>query len=427
VTLPPALRYRDFRLFVAGSFLSAIGTQLTTVAMAWQIYLLTDSALQVGLLGLARAVPQIAGALVGGLVADALDRRRVLAAVQIGAGVVAAGLALLTLLGLASPPVLLAAAVLFAIGTAVETPSRQAVVPNLVASGELAAAIALNNTQRSVATIVGPTLAGVGLALVGPEVCYAVDAASRVAMVVALALIVRPLQGGEMVRASLGALVAGVRFVRHQPVILSFMVLDFGATFFGTSTALLPIYAREILDTGPVGLGALYAAPSIGALIAGAAMSTVARVERAGRWVLLGVALYALCTVGFALSTTLWLSVVMLAGTGLGNMISAVLRGTSNQLLTPDYLRGRVAAVNSVFVQGGPQLGQFEGGLVAELGGARLSALTGGLGALALVGAVALMPSVRRFRLPGGSAVAPAPPTAGVPAAVLVEVPGRPT
>ena len=177
--------------------------------MAWQIYLLTDSALQVGLLGLARAVPQIAGSLVGGMIADAFDRRRVLAAVQVGTGVVAAGLALLTLVGLASPPVLLSAAVLFALGTAVETPSRQAVVPNLVASEELAAAIALNNTQRSVATIVGPSLAGVALAIVGPEACYAADAASRVAMVAALALIARPLQGGALTRASLDALVAG--------------------------------------------------------------------------------------------------------------------------------------------------------------------------------------------------------------------------
>jgi MFS family permease len=425
VGLPPALRRRDFRLFVAGSFLSAVGTQLTTVAMAWQIYLLTDSALQVGLLGLARAVPQIAGALVGGMIADAFDRRRVLAAVQVGSAVVAAGLALLTLVGQASPTVLLAAAVLFALGTAVETPSRQAVVPSLVASAELAAAIALNNTQRSVATILGPSLAGVALAIYGPAACYAVDAASRLAMVVALALIARPRPGRAIAIASLDALVAGVRFVRHQPVILSFMLLDFGATFFGTSSALLPIYARDILDTGPVGLGLLYAAPSIGALVAGTAMSTVVRVERAGRWVLLGVALYALCTIGFALSSTLWLSVAMLAGTGLGNMVSAVLRGTSNQLLTPDHLRGRVAAVNSVFVQGGPQLGQFEGGLVAALGGARLSALTGGLGALLLVGAIALIPEVRRFRLPGRVEEEPASAAAAAPAAVLLNAPGR--
>jgi hypothetical protein len=143
----------------------------------------------------------------------------------------------------------------------------------------------------------------------------------------------------------------------------------------------------------------LYAAPSIGGVIMGAALSGPIRIDRAGRWVLFGVAFYGLCTIAFAVSTVFWVSLLALAGTGVGNIISAVLRGTSNQMLTPDELRGRVAAVNSAFVTGGPQLGQFESGTVAAIGGAEVSALTGGLGALALAGAIWFLPQVRTFRL----------------------------
>ena len=397
--LPPVLRYRDLRLFYAGAVLSAIGTQFTTVAMAWQMYELTNSPLDVGLIGLARAIPQIGLAIFGGMLADALDRRRLLMIIQIGNCAISTGLTLLTFAGLISPHALLAAAVLFAFGSAAETPARQAVVPNLVDKRDLSAAIALNNTQRNVATIVGPSLAGILLAVASPALCYAVDASSWCAMLAALVFIRTPLQEARRTQASVEALLAGARFVRTQQVILSFMILDFGAMFFGSSTALLPIYARDILHAGPVGLGVLYAAPAVGALAAGVALSTSLRVDRAGRWVLLGVAFYGLCMMGFAVSHVLWVSAAMLAGTGAGNTTSAVLRGTSNQLLTPDHLRGRVTAVNSAFTTGGPQLGQFESGLVADLGGAPLSALTGALGACLLAGAIALLPHVRRFTL----------------------------
>ncbi len=393
------LRYRDLRLFLGGAIVSQLGTQFTTVAMAWQMYELTSSALQVGLLGLCRAIPQIALALFGGMLADALDRRRLLMAVQLGTCIVSLGLTLLTLMQLIAPEALLAASVLFALGTAVETPTRQAVVPNLVAGQDLRPAIALSNTQRNVAMIAGPSLAGVALAFGSPAVCYGVDTASWLAMLLALLLIRTPLQKSSRTKMSFEALAGGARFVRKQQVILSFMVLDFGATLFGTSNSLLPVYARDILGAGPTGLGLLYAAPSVGAIGTAFALSGRVHIDRAGRWVLIGVAFYGACMMGFAVSHVLWLSLLMLAGTGAGNAVSAILRGTSNQLLTPDHLRGRVTAVNSVFTNGGPQLGQFESGLVASALGAELSAFTGGLGACALAGALALLPRVRGFRL----------------------------
>jgi MFS family permease len=407
--LPPALRHRDFRLFWSGAVLSGVGSQFTTVAMAWQIYQLTNSPLQIGLLGLGRALPQIGLALVGGLLADAVDRRRLMMAIQIGELSISAMLAGLTFSGAISPTYLFVAAVLLAFGSALETPPRQAIVPNLVTGEDLSSAIALNNAQRSVGTIIGPSLAGVVLAVSGPGPCYIVDAISWLAMFGALALLRwRPIPMNGTGRLGPGALLAGLRFVLHQRVIFSFMVLDFGATFFGSTNALLPVFARDILAAGPIALGLLYASSSVGAVITAAVMSTRPALKETGKWVLLGVAFYSICVIVFAFSDALWLSVVMLAGTGVGNMVSSVLRGTTNQLLTPDHLRGRVAAVNSAFVMGGPQLGQFESGVVADLFSAPVSAATGGIGALVLVLGIALVPGVWRFRLAQQVAITPA-------------------
>jgi MFS family permease len=405
--MPPALQHRDFRVFWTGALFSAVGTQMTTVAMAWQIYELTGSALQVGLLGLGRAIPQIGFAVFGGLIADAMDRKRLMIVLQVMQCGVSTALALLTLTGAISPGALFICAVLFAFSSAMETPIRQAVVPNLVPRSEIGSAVALSTMERSLGLIIGPGIAGVMIAVSGPGLCYAADAASWLIMLATLALIRAPLQVSIAGRVSLQALAMGLRFVSRQPVILPFMILDFGATLFGSSYALLPIYAKDILEVGPIGLGALYAAPSVGGVIMGVALSGPLRIDRAGRWVLFGVAFYGVCTMAFAVSTVLWVSVLALAGTGAGNIVSAVLRGTSNQLLTPDELRGRVAAVNSAFVTGGPQLGQFESGVVAAIGGTELSALTGGVGALALAGGMWLLPKVRAFRL--SSVTAPAP------------------
>jgi len=376
--------------------------------MAWQVYDLTNSPLQVGLLGLGRALPQMALSLYGGLLADAVDRKRLMMALQLVQCVISGTLAAVTIAGVVTPGMLFVAAVFFAFCTALETPSRTAVVPNLVPSEVLASAIALNTTQRSVAMIVGPSLAGIALAVAGPAPCYVIDAASWFAMLTALLLVHRPLQARAAGAVSMEALAAGVTFVVSRQVIFAFMILDFGATFFGSTTALLPIYSRDILHVGEVGLGLLYAANSIGAILAGVIMSTRASVDRAGKWVLIGVAVYGLCTIGFGLSDVFWLSILMLAGTGAGNTVSAVLRSVANQILTPDEFRGRVAAVNSVFVMGGPQLGQFESGAIASVVSTQFSAVTGGVGALALTGIIALLPKVRDFRL-SDAPIAPKP------------------
>jgi MFS family permease len=398
--LPAVLRNRDFRLFTGGQGLSVLGTEFTTVAMGWQIYQLTDSPLDVGLLGLARALPQMALMLFGGLLADRFDRRKLMMAVQGGQFLVSASLALLSAHGLVSPGTLLVMSALLAVFTAVETPCRQAFVPNLVERRDLSSAVALTNTLRKTGSVAGPSLAGLVLAFASPAWCYAVDAASWLVMLGALMLIAARPDGRSMqTTISLRALQDGLAFVVSHPIILSVMALDFGATLFATPNALFPVYARDILQVGPQGLGVLYAATSIGAILGALGMSTLHGVRRAGVGVLVGVTVYGIANVFFAASPLLWLSAVLLAIAGIGNAISAVLRWTISQLLTPDELRGRVSAANSVFTLGGPRLGEFRAGVVAELFGAQASALTGGIATLVLVAGLALVPAVRRFDL----------------------------
>jgi MFS family permease len=398
--VPTALRHRDFRHFWTGAVLSGVGSQFTIVAMAWQIYELTDSPLQIGLLGLARAVPQMLLFALGGLLADAFDRRRLLIISQLAQFAVSGSLVIATAMGAVTPSVLFLASGCLALFTALETPPRQALVPSLVPPEDLGSALALNTTLRHVGTIVGPSLAGVLLALSGAAWCYAVDAVSWLAMLGAvLAIAARSPSAGGLQMMTLSALREALIFVRQHPIILWFMVLDFAATFFGSTRALLPIYARDVFAVGAAGLGWLYAAESVGSVVAAVVLSRLSLVRHTGRWVLLGVGLYGTCIVLFALSSSLVLSMLMLVGTGVGNTIGAVLRGTINQLSTPDQLRGRVAAVNSVFTQGGPQLGQFESGAVAEVWGTQISALSGGVATLLVVGALALMPSIRGFKL----------------------------
>jgi hypothetical protein len=234
----------------------------------------------------------------------------------------------------------------------------------------------------------------------GAAACYAVDAVSWLMMFLALSLLRAGLREGEGWRAiSLGSLREGLAFVCGHAIIFPLMLLDFGATFFGSVRALLPIYARDILSVGPEGLGVLYAAPAVGSLLVAAGMSWF-QLRRAGLWILGGVGVYAVCTIVFAGSRAFWISVLLLGVAGAGDMVSTILRGTINQLSTPDELRGRMASINSVFVIGGPHLGQFESGVIAAWLGAELSALTGGLATLVILVIVgAAFPTVRAYEL----------------------------
>src|ERR1051325_7714556 len=362
------LRHRDFRVFWIGLILSSVGSQFTQVAMAWQIYELTNSPLQIGLIGLVRAVPQMIILLFGGLLADAMNRRKLMMVTQGNLFFVSGALALLSSSGQVTPAKLYAVTALLALFGSLESPSRQAMVANLVPAEDLSRALAIFSTQRQIATIAGPSIAGVVLAFAGPALCYAVDAVSWLIMLGALALIRAqlPARGGWRT-ISADSLRAGFSFVWGHAVIFPFLMMDFGANIFGTVRSLFPIYARDILAVGPQGLGVLYAASAAGALLGAVGFSLWGSVRRAGRWILFGVTIYGLCLLFFAKSHLFWLSIFLLIGSGICDTISAILRATINQLSTPDDLRGRMAAINSIFTNSGPQLGQFQLGALATL------------------------------------------------------------
>lgn len=397
-----ALQHRDFRFFIGGLFASSLGTQFTSVAMAWQVYLLTNSPLDIGLVALARGLPQMALLLFGGMLADAFDRRRLMMITQFGQLWVAVGLTAMSWTGTISAPALYAAAGLLGLFNSVETPARQAIIPNLVPRDHLTNALALHGVQRNVGSIAGPSVAGILLAFADPGWCYVAEGVSRVLMIASLTGVKsRGERGPAGRRISFGSLGEGLRFVLGQPVVLGIMLLDFGANIFGSARALLPVYAKDILLVGAPGLGLLYAATSLGAPLGAAAMAGLSDVRRAGVWVLIGQAMFALCTAAFAISGHFWLSLLLLAGAGLGDTIAAVLRGSIVQLLTPDPLRGRVSSVNALFSNGGPQMGQFRSGAVAEVWGAEVSALSGGLVTLAIVAAAAAIAPLRNFEMAG--------------------------
>ena len=398
------LRHRDFRLFWTGLILSSVGSQFTQVAMAWQIYELTNSPLQIGLIGLARAVPQMIILLFGGLLADAMNRRKLMMITQASLFFVSGSLALITLSGHVTPLKLYGVTVLLALFSSLESPSRQAMVPNLVPPGDLSRALAIFSTQRQIATIAGPSIAGVVLAVAGPALCYAVDACSWLIMFGVLLLIRTPLpERGGWRTITFDSLRVGFRFVWGHAVIFPFLMMDFGANIFGTVRALFPIYARDILAVGPQGLGLLYAASAAGALLGAVGFSLWGPKRRAGRWILFGVTIYGVCLLCFAQSRWFWLSIALLIGSGIGDTISAILRSTINQLSTPDDLRGRMSSINSIFTNSGPQLGQFQLGALATAVGTEFAATASALAILSIVALLAArFPHVREYRIPAG-------------------------
>ena len=281
-------------------------------------------------------------------------------------------------------PVYLLAA-LGAAASAFDGPARQALIPNLVPREHLANALSLNQIMFQSASVLGPSIGGVLIASLGVGWAYLFNAVSFLFVLVALVLMrdVPVIDASERAAASFGAAREGLRFVFSSPIIRATMLLDFAATFFASATALLPIFAQDILHVGANGYGWLYAAPSVGSLLAGAIMiRAVDRIERRGVVLLCAITVYGLATVAFGLSRAFWLSFFCLAMTGAADAVSTVLRSIIRQLMTPDRLRGRVTSVNMIFFMGGPQLGELEAGLVANWKGAPFSVITGGIGTL---------------------------------------------
>ncbi len=400
--IAPLRASREFRLLWTGQLISQAGSALRLVAIPYQVYVLTGSSLAVGLLGLFAAVPLIALSLWGGVIADRVDRRRMLVITQVCLALTSLALALSTQIGAVTVPVLY---VLTAVGAgfgALDQPARSALAPSLLERRHIPAAIALNQTQYQVAGVVGPAVAGVIIAQLGLVWTYWIDAATYLVAIGALLLMRIPrLETAVVHAAPLRALVEGLSFLRSRPLLLATMSVDFFATFFAISRAVMPYYADRVFAVGPEGLGLLYAAPGVGATVVAFTSGWLGGVRRKGLGVLVAVAIYGVATATFGLigSSGFVAGLILLAVADGADTVSAIFRHTILQLETPDNLRGRLSSLNLVFVAGGPQLGQVESGVVADLWSPEASVITGGLACVGVVFvAHALVPQVARYR-----------------------------
>ncbi len=381
---------------------------METAAILWQVALLAPAGrkgLALGMVGLVRVVPIVVFSMLSGVAADAFDRRRMMLVTQSVMTVFAAALAWLTFRGLSALWPIYVLAALTSAANAFDMPARQALYPNLVPREHLPNAISLNTIMFQMASVIGPSLAGIVIAALGIGWAYTFNTVSFLAVMVAL-LMMRNVPGRALVaadgerRLSLRAAVDGFRFVFASPTIRSTMLLDFFATFFSSAMTLLPIFAQDILHVGASGYGWLYAAPSVGALLAGGLMVRIVdNIERRGAVLIAAVGAYGIATVLFGLSRDFWLTFACLAAVGASDTVSTVLRNIVRQLETPDHIRGRMTGVNMIFFLGGPQFGEMEAGLVANWFGAPLSVVTGGLGCLvATLWVVVTTPALRGYR-----------------------------
>jgi MFS family permease len=359
---------------------------MQSVAINWHVYLLTKSALALGLVGLFRGVPIIICSLAGGVVADAVDRKKLMIVTQTIMLVSAAVLTAATFAGLESVWPIYVLSALSAAAQAFDTPARQALMPLLVPEEDFPNAVSLAVIVFNVAIIVGPAIAGFILAETGPGIIYGINALSFMALiaaVIAMRTSGKPdLQRGRREALSFGALKEGLRFVWQTPIIVQTMTLDFAATFFGSATLLLPIFAQERLHVGARGYGFLAAAPAVGSVLTALVLARLGTLRRQGRLVVASVAVFGVATAAFGVSTVYWISLLMLATLGAADTVSTVLRQTIRQLVTPNHLRGRMTSINMMFFMGGPQLGELEAGSLAAVIGAPLSVVVGGVGAL---------------------------------------------
>jgi MFS family permease len=384
---------RDFRHLWVGQLLSGFGRQVTVVALPYQLYVLTGSPLAIGGLALVQLVSLVVFSLIGGSVADAVDRRRLLLVVQSCMAATSTVLVVLALAG--SPPVwaLYGVAFVSASFSAFDQPARSSAVPRLVPRERLAAAITLNYASFTGAAIAGPVVGGVLIVAVGLPAAYAVDAIMFVGSLGMLLTIapIAPLR--DAARPGVAAVAEGLRFAFSRPILLSTFAIDLVAMIFGMPQALFPILALDVFGMGPGGVGLLAAAPAAGAFVGGLLTGWVGRVRHQGRAVIIAVAVWGLAITGFGLATFSFpLALALLAIAGGADMISAIFRSTILQEATPDELRGRVSSLHLMVVIGGPRLGDMESTVVAALAGPVVSVVSGGL--LCLLG---LLVVARRF------------------------------
>ncbi len=413
------LRHPGFRWFFIAQIFSITGSSMQLAAVNWDVWRITHNELALGVVGLVRIVPIIVLSLLGGVVADVIDRRKLQLATQSLMLIFAGILAIVTISGNESLPLIYILTAAISGMSAFDQPARNAMVPNLVQPHEISHAARLNVVMYTVTSVFGPVITGFILGTLGSGAAYLFNALSFIPVVIVLiglGSVVISAPVGPKRTISLNSMFEGLRFVKGSPLLWSTMLVDFFATLLASATVLLPVYATDVLKVGAIGYGALSAAPAIGATLGAIVMAQYGgRIMKQGVVMLWAVAWFGVATIVFGYSTVFWLSLLALAGTGFTDSISAGIRSPLRQVLTPDHLRGRMLSVNMIFFMGGPQLGEFEAGVVAHLFGPVLSVVTGGVATVLAVAWIAYsFPTLTRYRTGMELAEADAPETAVV-------------
>ena len=396
MVIPPAFRSRPFLLYWIGQLISMAGSQMQIWALYWHLRTLSDQPMVISAIGLARFLPIILLSLIAGVVADRFNRRKLTIVTQIALGLVAFVLGLNTALGGITLWLLFGLVSVQSVAIAFDVPARQALIPSLVPREILPSAYSLTSIASKVGGILGPALSGLVIAYLGLQWAYWLNGISYLAVVAALIamgavappLERRPLRWHETwqdVRA-------GLEFIRCSPIILSAMLMDFFGSFFSSANTLLPFVARDILHVGPIEYGWLSASPSVGTLLVGLYLSQKSKLRREGMWLCVSILMFGLATVLFGLSASFWLTVLALVLVGAFDGLSSIIRNTVRQVVTPDGMRGRMMSITQVFFKGGPQLGEMESGLAAQVIGVPAAIVSGGVGCV-----VATLVLLRKF------------------------------
>jgi MFS family permease len=402
-TVRAVLAQRAFTRFLCARFVAALAVQMQTVAVGVQVYALTHDPFDLGLIGLSQFLPFVAFVLIAGHAADRWDRRRIVflcIAVQV---LCAAALAAFTAFGLRGPGPVFAVMIAFGVARAFMAPASNALMPNLVPVALFGHAVAINSSAWQVATIAGPAVGGILYAATGPAPVYATVAALLAVALTFLVGLHAPRTRRSTEPVSWASVIEGLKFVWRRAAVLGAISMDLFAVLFGGATALLPAFAADVLHVGADGIGWLRAAPGIGAALTAAGLTVRPIGRHAGAAMFAGVAVFGIATITFGLSTSFWASLVALVILGAADMVSVFVRHMLVQLATPDDMRGRVGAVNSMFIGASNEFGEFESGVTAAWWGLKPAVVVGGIATLAVAGLWAwrfpILRQLDRFRL----------------------------
>ena len=382
--IPAALHNRRYFALWLGLLISIAGSQMQISALFWHIRILTGEPqpLALGGIGLARILPVVIFSFLGGPVADTLNRRRILFVTQSAMALVALVLALLTFTGHITIWYIYLLTAIQATAVAFDGPARQAMIPNIVPPEDLPSAFSMSSIAMNAGSIIGPALSGIVIVALGQGYTYFFNAISFLAVIIALVSIGPVLQDSKKSGVHLNAAMEGIRFIISKPIILSTMLMDFVATFFASANTMMPIVAKDILHVGEIGYGWLSSAQAIGSVAAGIVVSQIPKLRKQGPIFLIALVIFGSTTVLFGATSAFTIAMLALILMGAADAVSTIIRNTIRQLNTPDHIRGRMTAVNQIFFQGGPQLGEVESGIVASLFGVPAAIISGGIGCI---------------------------------------------